>query len=430
MIFLYNIGIFFYSLAIFIASPFNTKARHILIGRKNWKQILKSGIEKNSKYIWIHCASLGEFEQGRPLVEEIKKQFPEYKIVLTFFSPSGYEIRKNYQHADCICYLPADTRRNARIFINLINPEKAFFIKYEYWFHFINRLKKENIPLYLVSAIFREKQVFFKNTPGGKWYRKMLSKVEHFFVQNEKSGQLLTSIGLSNFTVSGDTRFDRVAAITQQAKELPPVNKFKGNALLVVAGSTWKPDEELLSELINNHREVKFILAPHEVSATNINRLAQLLKNKAILYSTATISDINRYQVLIIDSIGLLSSLYKYGDIAYIGGGFGVGIHNILEAATFGMPILFGPNYQKFAEAVALVDAGDAFPVNSGTDTEQQFTRLLLNLEIRMAASEICKNYVAKNIGATKFIIKKVFNRQNLFALFLFVDFFLKNWDL
>ena len=410
MAFLYNTGIFFYTLLIKLAVPFSEKARLFVKGRKNWELQLQQKIEKGSKYIWIHCASLGEFEQGRPLIEAIKKQFPVYKIVLSFYSPSGYEIRKNYPQADIVCYLPTDTKKNAQRFIQLIQPEKVFFIKYEFWHHYINELKKRNIPLYSVSAIFRENQQFFKNSNWGKWYRKLLSYFEHFFIQNESSAELLKSIGLTNYTVSGDTRFDRVAEIAKNAKAISIVEKFKGNSPLVISGSTWKPDEELLSTFIKQNNGVKFVIAPHEVTATNINRLLQLLKNKAILMSNVNESQVNSYQVLIIDSIGLLSSLYQYGEIAYIGGGFGAGIHNILEAATFGLPIIFGPNYKKFKEAVDLVNEGGAFSIKNRNELLEALNTLIKEKSQRLTNSEICKKYISKNTGSTQAIIKKVFN--------------------
>jgi len=378
MTFLYQVGIFFYSIFIQIISVFNDKARLFVNGRKNWAESLSQKIDGKAKYVWVHCASLGEFEQGRPVIEELKQQFPEYKIVLTFFSPSGYEIRKNYPLTDIVAYLPLDTKRNATTFLNIIKPEKAFFVKYEFWYFYISELKRRKIPLYIISAIFRENQQFFKETPVGKWYRKMLFKVEHFFIQNEKSGELLKTIGISNFTVSGDTRFDRVAAIANSAKEIPVVEKFKGNSLLIIAGSTWKPDEELLAAFINQS-SLKFIIAPHEVSEGNINRIHQLLKKPAISLSKVSENEIDRFQVLIIDSVGLLSSLYRYGNLAYIGGGFGVGIHNILEAATFGLPVIFGPNYKRFKEAVDLTFEGGAVSVSNHADLGQALNNLINN---------------------------------------------------
>ena len=412
MTLLYKVGIFIYSLLVRVSSVFNEKAKLFVRGRKNWEEILTQKIDVNSKYIWFHCSSLGEFEQGRPVIEELKQQYPEYKIILTFFSPSGFEIRKNYPLADVVSYLPLDTKHNASTFLNIVKPEKAFFVKYEYWYFYISELKRKNIPLYIISAIFRENQQFFKNTPWAKWYRKMLFQVEHLFVQNEKSGDLLKSIGISGYTISGDTRFDRVAAIASGSKEIPIVDKFRGNSPLIVAGSTWKPDEELLVEFINQSADVRFIIAPHEVSANNINRIHQLLKKPAISFSKVSESEIDRFQVLIIDSVGLLSSLYRYGNIAYIGGGFGVGIHNILEAATFGLPVIFGPNYKRFKEAVDLTSEGGSVSISNFIELRQALNNLIEDENALKNASEICKNYVAKNVGSTKVIIKKVFNNS------------------
>lgn len=412
MTWLYNCAIFVYSLLIRVSALFNPKARLFVNGRKNWQETLRNKIEPGAKHLWFHCASLGEFEQGRPVIEEIKKQMPEYKIVLSFFSPSGYEIRKNYALADVILYLPIDTARNATAFLNLVKPEKAFFIKYEYWFHYISELKKRNIHLFLISAIFRENQPFFKKSPWGRWYRNILFQFNHFFIQNEESAQLLTRNDINNFTVSGDTRFDRVAAIASSSKLLPVVDKFRGNSPLVIAGSTWKPDEELLSAFINDTNNIKFIIAPHEVSASNINRIQQLLKKPSVLYSKLSETEIEKFDVLIIDSIGLLSSLYRYGSLAYIGGGFGVGIHNILEAATFGLPVVFGPNYQKFKEAVELIQLNGAFSISGYKQLDTAFSKLLNDKATLEICSEACKNYVKNNTGATQVIIKKVFNKS------------------
>lgn len=414
MVFLYNISIFVYSQLLGFFSLFNEKAKLFVSGRKGWEQRLQSQIDKSATYLWIHCASLGEFEQGRPVIEELKRQFPEYKITLTFFSPSGYEIRKNYELADVVVYLPLDTKRNAKIFLEIVQPEKAFFVKYEFWYHFISELKNRHIPLYAFSAIFREDQQFFKPTPWGKWYRKMLFKFDHIFVQNEKSAELLESIGITNFTVSGDTRFDRVAAIAKSSKELPVVEKFKGNLPLVVAGSTWKPDEELLARFINQSSGIKFIIAPHEVSATNINRLQQMLTKPTLLFSKLQNQEADKVDVLIIDSIGILSSVYRYGNIAYIGGGFGVGIHNILEAATFGLPVIFGPNYKKFKEAVDLVSEGGAFTIQDYEALHRVLNRLSSQKNELEKASKTGRDYVGKNVGSTQIIINKVFNRRLL----------------
>lgn len=410
MNFIYQTVIFFYSLFLKIASLFNKKAAQFVKGRQNWYNNLAAKVDAGSRYIWFHCASLGEFEQGRPLIEKIKKQFPEFRILLTFFSPSGYEIRKNYELADIVAYLPLDTRRNARKFISLVQPEKAFFIKYEYWYFFMDELKKRGVPLYIVSAIFRENQQFFKKSFLGSWYRKILLKADHFFVQNENSARLLESIGHRNFTVSGDTRFDRVAALAKNVKNIPVVEKFKKDAPVLIAGSTWKPDEELLTEFINNHSEMKLIIAPHEVTESNINRIGQLLKKPHVRLSRADEKNVHQCQVLIVDSVGLLSSLYRYGTLAYLGGGFGVGIHNILEAATFGLPVIFGPNYKKFKEAVDLINRGGAFSIQNYSELENILLKMYGNSEQRLASGATSRKYVRKNIGSTELIIQKVFN--------------------
>ncbi len=406
---LYLAGIYAYSLFIKAATYFNPKAHLFVKGRKNWQKTLAAKIETNARYIWIHCASLGEFEQGRPLIEAIRNHLPEYRIVLTFFSPSGYEVRKNYDQADVVSYLPLDTIKNARTFLRMVQPEKAFFIKYEYWYFYINELRKKGIPLYIVSAIFRDDQQFFKDSSWGKWYRQMLHKTTHFFIQDEKSARLLQSIGIENYTITGDTRFDRVAAIAKSAREIPIIEKFRGNKTLLIAGSTWKQDEELLASYLNKHKNLKLIIAPHEVNQINLTRLETLF-NEAVLLSKADDEISDTCQVLIIDSIGMLSSLYRYGHIAYIGGGFGAGIHNILEAATFGLPVLFGPNYQKFREAVDLKKLGGAFPVAEYNSLEKTLLRLANNPSKREEASQLCRNYIAQNIGATNKILQEVFN--------------------
>lgn len=410
MMFLYNLSIFIYSILIKLASPFNLKARQINKGRQRTFKELASQINHQRPLIWVHCASLGEFEQGRPLIEAIKKDHPNYQIFLTFFSPSGYEIRKNYDLADYICYLPADTRSNAKKLIKLINPEKVFFVKYEFWFHYINELKKKNIPLYLVSAIFRENQLFFKNSPWARWYRKMLLGFTHFFVQDDQSVALLATLGIKNTSRAGDTRFDRVAGIARNGKQLPLIEKFKADQLLVVAGSSWKPDEELLAGYIHGHPDIKFIIAPHETKKMNIDRLKNLLKTSVVCYTEANSETIQNHQVLIIDTIGLLSSIYRYANVAYIGGGFGVGIHNTLEAAIFGMPILFGPNYLKFNEATSMVKLQVAYPVNNFDELNSILGNLLSDASKRESIASRCINYTEQNLGATKTIMNSVFN--------------------
>jgi 3-deoxy-D-manno-octulosonic-acid transferase len=408
---LYDLSIFFYSILIRLTAPFNIKARQISKGRKQTFADLQAKIKHDRPIVWVHCASLGEFEQGRPIIEAIRHQHPDYRILLTFFSPSGYEIRKNYDLADYICYLPADTKKNAQMLIELVRPEIVFFVKYEFWFHYIHELKKKNIPLYLVSAIFRENQLFFKNTPWGKWYRKMLFGFEQFFVQDDQSVILLHRVGIKNVTKAGDTRFDRVAEIARNGKTIPLVEKLKGNRLLVVAGSTWKPDEELLIQYIHSHPETKFIIAPHETKKANIERLISLLKNPVICYTEATEESVMNKQVMIVDTIGILSSIYKYADLSYIGGGFGVGIHNTLEASIFGMPIVFGPNYQKFNEAKTMVSLGIAFSINNFPSLNLIFDQLLSDSEKRNFITEECSNFINQNLGASQIILNKVFNK-------------------
>ncbi len=408
---LYNFLIFLYSILIRLTAPFNIKASQISKGRRQTFAELQAKIKHDRPIVWVHCASLGEFEQGRPLIEAIKKQHPKYQIFLTFFSPSGYEIRKNYELADYVSYLPADTKRNAKKLIELIDPEIVFFIKYEFWFHYIKELKKRNIPLYLVSAIFRENQLFFKNSPWGKWYRKMLFSFEQFFVQDDQSVKLLHGVGIKNVTKAGDTRFDRVAEIARNGKNILLVEKFKGDSLLVVAGSTWKPDEELLVQYIHSHPETKFVIAPHETKRGNIERLISQLKTSVICYTEATETSVMNKQVLIVDTIGILSSIYKYADLSYVGGGFGVGIHNTLEAAIFGMPIVFGPNYLKFNEATTMVNLGIAIPVTDSPSLNTILDQLLSDNEKRNRIAEGCIRFTNHNLGATQIILNKVFNK-------------------
>jgi 3-deoxy-D-manno-octulosonic-acid transferase len=412
MNFLYNLSILFYSILINLLAPFNMKAKLISKGRAQTFVALQAKIKHDKPIIWVHCASLGEFEQGRPVIEAIHQQYPEYQIFLTFFSPSGYEIRKNYELAEYIFYLPADTKRNALKLIGVVRPEKAFFVKYEFWFNYINELKKQNIPLYLISAIFRVDQLFFKNSPWGKWYRQMLSGFSHFFVQDEQSVELLNSIGLKNVTKVGDTRFDRVAEIVRNGKNISIIEKFKGNSLLVVAGSTWKPDEKLLVQYLHNYPEVKFIIAPHETRKRNIDRLINLLKSSVICYTEATEATVMNKQVMIVDTMGILSSVYKYADLAYIGGGFGVGIHNTLEAAIFGIPIMFGPNFLKFNEANILVKLGIAFPVVDFSSLETVLNSLLNDTERRTLIWQKSITFTNENIGATPLILNNVFNKS------------------
>ncbi|MGQ7868030.1 3-deoxy-D-manno-octulosonic acid transferase [Sunxiuqinia sp. sy24] len=410
MEFFYQIGIFFYSLAARVSALFNEKARLFVKGQKAVFPYLEEQLSHSRPLLWVHCASLGEFEQGRPLIEQIKKEHPSYEILLTFFSPSGYEIRKNYEQADYVCYLPLDTVTNARKFIELTKPEKVFFIKYEFWNNYINQLHKNNIPLYLVSAIFRQEQLFFKSGFRAKWYRQVLAKVTHFFVQTETSGQLLSSIGINNYTITGDTRFDRVAEIAAKSKQLALIKQFKNGQKLIVAGSSWSPDEELLIDFLKQNPTTKIIFAPHEVKESNIKRLLEQLPDGAIRYTQATGENLEQAQILIIDTIGILSSIYRYADVAYIGGGFGVGIHNTLEAAIYNIPVIFGPNYLRFQEAVNLQKVGAAFPIKNTEELIAILNQLLDDDQKRLKVAQKCREFMLLNLGATQQVLEKVFN--------------------
>jgi 3-deoxy-D-manno-octulosonic-acid transferase len=383
-------------------------------GRKNIFKKLRTAFSEykhDEKLVWFHCASLGEFEQGRPLIEKFKVKHPEYKIFLTFFSPSGYEIRKNYKGADFVFYLPIDTPANAKQLIRIINPKAVFFIKYEFWFNYLNELKNENVPTYLVSGIFRKEHYFFKFY--GTWFRKQLNCFSHFYLQTEESKQLLKSIGYNNITVCGDTRFDRVFEISKQVVSIPLIEKFKQNKNIFIAGSTWLEDEKVIANCNpDSYREqianYKLILAPHEIDENHLRVLDKLFGNaKKIRYSQANEQNVTTADVLIIDNIGMLSSIYQYASIAYIGGGFGKGIHNILEAATFGKPVIFGPNYKKFSEANELIQLGGAFSVS----TEENLKSILNsinNTEALSQISTISKNYVTSHSGACSVILSTI----------------------
>ncbi len=402
---LYHLGLHLFKFLLTLVSPFNKKAKLWLQGRKGIFKHIQSKLGKNEQRVWIHAASLGEFEQGRPIIEAIKNRFPEKKIVLTFFSPSGYEIQKDYKFADYVFYLPLDLKRNAKKFIELVRPEYVIFIKYEFWRNFLHVLKHQNISTYLVSAIFRKDQVFFRWYGG--WYRKMLHSFNHFFVQNQESKELLTILGYDNVTISGDTRFDRVATIAEKAKSFPLIEQFCNNQTTLILGSSWKTDEEVLFDFMNNPKnEVKIIIAPHEIHESNIERIISKLTKKVQRYSKADETNVKDAAILIIDNIGMLSSIYQYGDVAYIGGGFGSGIHNILEAATFGLPVLFGPNYHKFKEAVDLIKLGGAFEVKDKVAVNQHLIKLLSNKEYLATKSKICREYVENQKGATTAIVK------------------------
>ena len=414
MSFLYNLAIKLYAGGINIAAALGgDKAGKWVNGRKNWAENLSDALSKfdrSENIIWFHCASLGEFEQGRPLIEAFRKKYRDWKIVLTFYSPSGFEVRKNYKGADVILYLPADTPKNARDFISIVNPKIAVFVKYEFWFNYLNRLKDKDVPVVVISSIFRENQHFFK--AWGKWFRKQLKGISHFYVQDQASEKLLRNIGIEVVTVSGDTRFDRVAEIAGNTKKFRIVEAFAQSSNILLAGSTWPVDEDLIIEYIRSKPEnLKFIIAPHETNESHIQKLEEKLQGlDSVRFSEVNPDELDSKQVLIIDGIGYLSHLYQYARLAYIGGAFGVGLHNILEAATFGIPVIFGPNYGKFNEAVELVDKGGAFSITS-FETFENITNTLLKDKARYnEAAKVCKTYIKQNTGASRIILSGLEN--------------------
>lgn len=413
---MYNFIIFLYALAIKLISPFHRKARLMIKGHSEVYRKLRKEINPTSKYIWLHAASLGEFEQGRPIIERIKKVYPSYKILLTFFSPSGYEVRKEYELADIVCYLPFDKKRNVKRFLKLANPHIAIFIKYEFWYNYINQLHKLRIPTYMVSAIFRPTQFFFKWY--GKPYQKMLSYYESICVQDENSAKLLQSINIDNAVVCGDTRFDRVLDIRNRAKELPLVDRFSSQAddeekIILVAGSSWPKDEDIFIEYFNNHQRLKLIIAPHEIHEAHLRYIEESLKRPSIRYSKALDCTINieDYDCLIIDTFGLLSSLYRYGKVAYVGGGFGVGIHNILEAAVYSIPVVFGSNFKKFREAYQLIELGGAYSIHNIESFISLMDEFVEYPEVLKSAGDCAGNYVAQNAGVVDKVIDILGNR-------------------
>ncbi len=405
--FFYSLIIHFYSFLVFLASIFNKKASLWIKGRKDtWKK-LKDFQFDNEKVYWFHVASLGEFEQARPLIENIKEMFSDVSIVLTFFSPSGYEIRKNYKYADMVLYLPVDTKKNAKNLINKIKPQKVFFLKYDLWYFYLEYLNKKNIETYLISGIFRENQIFFKKI--GQKYAKVLTFFTHIFVQNKQSAQLLSKIDINNVSVIGDTRFDRVIKISENSINLPVIKEFIKNKFCIVAGSTWQPDENLIIEYINESFNLKFIIAPHEVDENHIVEILQKINRPVVRYSKIKNRDLTDYQVLIIDNIGILSSIYKYVDLAYVGGGFNSGIHNIIEPAVYGMPVAFGPKHKKFQEAVDLIKLKAAFKISDYQELENYFNLFINDANFLEATSKKAKNYVFQNKGATDKVLKYVF---------------------
>ena len=396
---LYYIFIQLFRVLSYLVSFFHQKAHLFVAGREKVFSRLER-LDKSKKLVWFHCSSLGEFEQGRPLMEQIRKDNPSWQILLTFFSPSGYEIRKDYEGADLVSYLPVDTPVNARKFLDRVQPDLVYFIKYEYWYFILKEMHRRKIPAYLVSAIFRKDQIFFR------WYGGFFRKILHFFrlifVQNEESEQRLKEIGVDHVIYAGDTRFDRVTKIVENAEEMPLVEAFKGEELTLVAGSTWPKDEELLLSYYLQHNQCKMIIAPHEVHESHISQIERLAGDKKCLrYSATDEFNVKQADLLIVDSIGRLSSLYKYGDLAYVGGGFGKGIHNILEAATYGVPVVFGPNHQKFSEAIQLLKEGGAYAISDQQNLNQVFHNLLHHNENRKNAGKKAQQFVEKNTGAT-----------------------------
>lgn len=439
---MYNIAIYIYLIGVAIGSLFNKKIKKMWRGEREAVDLLKEKVDPTAKYVWFHAASLGEFEQGRPLIEQLRATHPEYKILLTFFSPSGYEVRKNYEGADIVCYLPLDTIRNARRFLRAVHPVMAFFIKYEFWYNYLHILRHRGVPVYSVSSIFRPGQVFFKWY--GRNYAKVLHCITHFFVQNEVSLQLLKGIGIDEATVVGDTRFDRVLQIKEQSKELPIVEAFKGingkgNACkedlsedackkdlsedackgdlsengckgckVFVAGSSWQPDEDIFIRFFNDHPDWKLIIAPHVIGEDHLAYILDKLQMKAVRYTQATEQSAAEARCLIIDCFGLLSTIYRYGEIAYVGGGFGVGIHNVPEAAVWGVPVLFGPNNKRFQEAQDLLACKGSFEVTDYDSFNAIISRLISDDKFRHQCGEASANYVKSRSGATDIIMKSV----------------------
>ena len=403
---MYNFAINLYSSAAKLDSLFNKKVKKMIVGQQACFETLRTKIEPDRRYLWFHAASLGEFEQGRPLMEYIRQAYPMYGILLTFFSPSGYEVRKNYEGADIVCYLPFDKPKLVRRFLDLAKPYMAFFIKYEFWKNYLDELHRRQVPTYSVSSIFRANQVFFKSY--GKGYRQVLHNFDHLFVQNETSKDLLQGIGVTNVTVAGDTRFDRVQQIRQQAKELPLLEAFKQGKLTFVAGSSWQPDEDLFIEYFNHHPEVRLVIAPHVIGEDHLQQIISKVKGKVVRYTQATMENVQDARCLLIDCFGLLSSIYRYGEIAYIGGGFGTGIHNTVEAAVYGVPVIFGPNHQRFMEAKDLIACGGAFSVNDGNELNDLLDKLLSDSSFLQDTGHRAGSYVSSRIGATDIILKHI----------------------
>ena len=397
-----------------IVAIFNKKARQLMVGHSKTYQTLRQGIKEGEQYLWFHAASLGEFEQGRPLIEQVRKEHPEYKILLTFFSPSGYEVRKNYVGADVICYLPFDTMLNARKFIRIAKPKMAFFIKYEFWQNYISELHRQGIPTYSVASIFRPNQIFFRWY--GHKYRNVLRYFTHLFVQNQQSVDLLKGLDINNTTVVGDTRMDRVLQIRMAAKDLPLCESFASSlpqgGYIVVAGSSWQPDEDILIDFFNNHSEQRLILAPHVVNDAHLTEIESKLRRPSVRYTKATAESAAAAECLIIDCYGLLSSIYRYARIAYVGGGFGVGIHNVPEAAVYSIPVIIGPNNQRFREARDLIEQGGCFEIKDSQDYISIINHLNTDQPFLEHASQVSGNYISSSAGAVDKIYQNIFGEK------------------
>ncbi len=403
MKFLYQLGINLAALLLPVSRFFSPKMKLFVDGRKQSFAVLENQIDKNQEYIWFHVASLGEYEQGLPVMEEIKAKYPEYKLLLTFFSPSGFEIRKNNKIADITIYLPLDTKQNVKRFLDLVQPKMVFFIKYEFWPNYLYELKNRNIPTYLISGIFRKNQLFFKWYGG--FYRNALKSFNHFFLQNDVSAQLLKSINFDNSTVNGDTRFDRVAQIVERAQPLDFIAEFKNNTTTIVIGSSWIDDENVYLPYLNNSKNVKFIIAPHNIKEEEITRLISKIDKKTVRYSNYKAEVLKDAEVFIIDTIGILTQVYAYADIAYVGGAFKTGLHNILEPATYGTPVVIGPKYSKFQEAKDLVALGSCLVVNNTEELSGIFNRLISDDDYRNELGTKNREFVLKNKDATKVIM-------------------------
>ena len=407
---MYELFIILYNIGVWVASFFSKKVRTMWKGEHQTFRVLREKIDPNAMYIWFHAASLGEFEQGRPIMEAIRREHPGYKILLTFFSPSGYEVRKNYDGADVVVYLPIDTKRNVRRFLRLTNPVMAFFIKYEFWSNYLHMLKERHVPTFSVSSIFRPNQIFFR--AYGKGYGKVLDCFTHFFVQNEESRDLLKSIGIDCVSVTGDTRFDRVLQIRDAGKSLPIVENFVGGTVeerphVFIAGSSWPPDEDIFIKYFNEHRDWKLIIAPHVIGDDHMKQILGKLERKTVRYTEATTENVVGAECLIIDCFGLLSSIYRYADVTYVGGGFGVGIHNVLEAAVWGKPVIFGPNNKNFQEAQGLLKAGGGFEITSYDDFVGVMRKLADDKALEQSR-ERAGGFVESLAGATRQIMKEV----------------------